>query len=665
MKRLALIVSVIIGGVIIPTILFVGSSRIPFLQQEGYSHPLVDETALKALEKKSGSSVSTVHLATGLLPPTNSWMSGMALQATALPVYPLPLSFLAKENGFEIGLPDVQSTATAITGGHLAGLSATVEGATTFQLTRYDKLSATLTYSRADKALGKLTLAQGSPFVYYRAENPSVLTIPNVESIMSGTSASYLRYRKAGHSYAITTNQGATIRREGSTARITAPKGSLVTAYGLESVGTDALRAFASNELRSVDVSYTQNNSASITEFKYITINNQATVFVPIAYADVIDTPKTLATYDSIYGSMKAYAGTSFKIKAPILTASNSLGLTHLTSNHRQDLIDRLKKDATSTEIDGKDSYYLGKQLARAASLLDISEQLNQTEINDHLKMILRKAFSLYLSPDSFYYDTLLKGVAAQSRSFGSEDFNDHHFHYGYIIYAASILGRYDSDFLAHYQKQINLLVADIASYSKNQDFIVQRYYDPYSAHSWAAGLAPFADGNNQESSSEAINAWNGIAKWAQLIGNSDLESSAEWMLSNEAATATRAWRKVDTRSPALGNYTSPIVSLAFGGKRVYATFFSDEPHAKLGIQLLPMSPVMIGFATDDTSIDTSVRASIQDDNFNVTLGDYILMYQALSDPQKAASSLDKQTVIDDGNSRTYLKAWVYRQLDK
>jgi endoglucanase Acf2 len=123
----------------------------------------------------------------------------------------------------------------------------------------------------------------------------------------------------------------------------------------------------------------------------------------------------------------------------------------------------------------------------------------------------------------------------------------------------------------------------------------------------------------------------------------------------------------VTTDVPALDNYTSPIASLSFGGKRTYSTFFSDEPNAKLGIQLIPLNPAMREFASDGDEVKRLVDGSIFDNNFNVALGDYVLMYSALTDPQKAAerTSAQQDRFIDDGNSRTYMQAWIYLQLDK
>ncbi|MDB5167670.1 MAG: Endo,3(4)-beta-glucanase [Candidatus Saccharibacteria bacterium] len=631
------------------------------------SEPLVDQKTLHTLAQKNGSSAVTTHIAAGIIPPTNSWISGMVLQSTPLPVYPMPSSFLAKDSGFEVGQPTIQSTATVITGEHVPGIIASINNSSTFKLIRYDKVSASLTYYDAtNHAIGLLTLAEGSPFVFFHSSSSTTINLSNLGVVSKDSTESYLRYTLNGHDYAVVAGKGATIKQTGSNASISIDKDSLVTLYSVPNGRSDQLRSLAGNELTSVNISSAQQQGSSLTTLTYNTSNNKPTVFVPMAYSKQTNKTSVLGTYDSIYGPMNGTIGNSFTSTVPLASASNSLDLSHISASHKQELITNLKKDVSTTSIDKTDSYYAGKQLSRAATLLDISEQLGQTDSTNQLKSILIKAFSTRLNANYFYYDTTLKGIVAQNKSFGSEDFNDHHFHYGYFIYAASILGKYDSNFVSNYKNQINLLVADIASYQQTNDVPVSRYYDPYVAHSWAAGLAPFADGNNQESSSEAINAWNGIAKWAQLTNNAELQSSATWMLSGESATASAAWRTTDTDASYLKSYTSPLSSLNFGGKRTYSTFFSDEPNAKLGIQLLPMSPMMTSFKTDKAAIARNVSSSIKNDNYNVALGDYILMYLALSDPQKASSELTKQqdAFIDDGNSRTYLNAWVYSLTD-
>jgi endo-1,3(4)-beta-glucanase len=669
-KKLSIIIGGIVTAIIVATITLTLLVVNKVIQNPLGAIPivLVDQTTLDGLSKKSGSSADTKRIDKSIIPPTNSWISGMVLQKTPLPVYPMPLSFLAKDTGFEVGLPNVQSTATVISGEHIPGITATIDGATSFSLTRYDKVSATLTYTAQSKQLGTTTLAEGSPFVFYRASSDSSLQLAGIgTNINTSESSSYLRYTKAGHDYVIRTQDGAKIAMSGSTASIVAPRGSLVTFYGLTGSGDDRLQEFAGNELSSVATSSTTStNNATQTTFEYKTTDAKPTIFVPMSYSHLVANDSRIVTYDSIYGPMGAVVGNTFTTSVETVKPSNQLDLSRLSDAHKQQLIASLSADISKTSITAMDSYYAGKQLARAATLLDIAEQLGQTESSSQLKLLLNNAFAKRLDSHYFYYDPTLRGVAAQTNAFGSEDFNDHHFHYGYFIYAASILGKYDSAFLNSSQKQVNLLVADIASYAPSPNFPVERYYDPYAGHSWAAGLAPFTDGNNQESSSEAINAWNGVALWAKLTHNTQLISSASWMLSNEEAAARAAWRTVDTSVPYLKNFTSPLTSLNFGGKRTYSTFFSDEANTKLGIQLIPMSPMMLQYVQDGSSINVVTSASIRNDNYNVALGDYVLMYMALSQPQKAAQLVSKQqdAFIDDGNSRTYLDAWVFLLTD-
>lgn len=632
------------------------------------SVPLVDQATLKSLSSKDGSSADTSHIAPSILPPTNSWISGMVLQKTPQPVYPMPLSFRAQESGIEIGLPTVVATPTVISGGHTAGITAAIAHATHFQLTRYDKLSATLTYKNEQGSdMGHLTLAQGVPYIYYHALSTGEMTLSDIApSHDPALSAHYLRYKKGNQDYVVVSSDTAPITISGTTAHIALEKDCLVTFYALPSDKQDTLRPYAANELTSTTTTHRIADHTVNTTLRYETSTHQPTVFAPMSYQTLANSPPSLATYDNIYGSMKAVAGNEFTTSVPEDMTSDKLDISHLTEQHKQALIKTLKDDAATTKISAQDSYYAGKQLARAANLLTLAVQLNQPAVADQLTATLKDAFAARLDGNYFYYDNKLKGVAASTKAFGSEDFNDHHFHYGYFIYAASILGQHDSSFLNQYKSKNNLLVADIASYETSADFPSTRYYDAYAGHSWAAGLAPFADGNNQESSSEAINAWNAVTLWGQLIHNSQLSDTGEWMFANESATARAVWRQQPANIPNAASYTSPLASLNFGGKRTYSTFFSDAPNAKFGIQLITMNPFMTSQRDDTATARHLVDSSISDNNFNVVLGDYILMYTSLYDKQRALNFADKQQdgFIDDGDSRTYMDAFIYSQTD-
>jgi endo-1,3(4)-beta-glucanase len=629
--------------------------------------PLANPTALAKLTRRAASGADLSHLGKGILPPTNSWLSGLVLQATPLAVYPLPLSFLATASGFEIGLPTIRSTTTTILGPHQPGIEATIDQAASFKLSRYDKVSASLTYyDAADQPLANLTLAEGSPYVFYRAARNAQVRLSGAKSssrLVPGQHS--VRYSRGGHDYVVQVQPGATISQPGADLLVDATKGSLVSFYALPSpAARDNLQANAGNEVQSVDVVSSLTAQTATTTLRYNTVNGRPTVMATLPYQHVTSRNPVVTTFDSIYGPMSAVAGNSFAVAAPVVAPSNHLDIGQLSATQKAQLRSELTADVATTVIDKTDSYFAGKQLARAANLLDLAEQLQQTASITKLTSLLNAAFASRLGSQYFYYDSGLKGVAAKTMAFGSEDFNDHHFHYGYFLYAASIVGKYDHTFVDIYQPQLNLLAADIAAYQPSQNFPVQRTYDPYAGHSWAAGLAPFADGNNQESSSEAINAWNGVSLWGQLTHNRNLQDSGRWMLAFESASAQAAWRTLDTTAPGLAGYTSPLVDINFGGKRVYETFFSNLPSAKLGIQLIPLNPAMVNLVGDKAHIDALVQASIANDNYNVPLGDYVLMYSAISQPGRARQLASQQQAafIDDGNSRTYLDAWIFSQ---
>lgn len=627
-------------------------------QSGGNDMSIVDTATLNSLPKKSASTAYLNRLANGVIPPTNSWISGLALQEKPLAVYPMPLSFQALDTGFQIGLPKVTSDSKTIIGAHTDDIDVQIQSATNFQLSRFDKVSATLLYKQQNSDLGKLTLAQGSPYVFYRAIHDSTLKIGNTtDGVMKDNTYTY---KKDGRSFIIAAHDSTKLAVNGAEVTATIPSKSLVTFYALPDGANDNLAQTSGNELTSVSVTNETQGNNSITKFNYTTDNDQPTMLSVLPYESSDGGSTVAVKYQSIYGDMVTRKGNQFSTTVPLITASNELRLNKLSNDEAQQVINNLKKDSQNVSISDQDSYYAGKKLARIATLLDISEQLNQKDISTSLIQTLKKELTARLGSNYFYYDTGIKGVAAQTAAFGSEDFNDHHFHYGYFIYAASILGKYDSGFVDTYKNEVNLLVADIASYETYKAFPVERNYDPYSGHSWAAGLSPFQDGNNQESSSEAVNAWNGVTLWAGLIKNKTLQQAGQWMLSNEMATAAKAWRNVDTSESYLSNYKNPVASLNFGGKRTYGTFFSDESNAKLGIQLLPMSPVMETVKSDD--IKAKLAAQDKPNDYNVALGDYLIMYLALTDKASAQSALNKQSdeFIDDGNSRTYIQAWIY-----
>jgi endoglucanase Acf2 len=180
--------------------------------------------------------------------------------------------------------------------------------------------------------------------------------------------------------------------------------------------------------------------------------------------------------------------------------------------------------------------------------------------------------------------------MIARAPEFGNEKLNDHHFHYGYFIRAAAVLVRADPSFLPRVKTQIGQLVDDIANPNRTSgQYPYLRNFDVYEGHSWADGFAKFADGNDQESSSEAINAWYAVYLWSRITHDSQLESTALYLYTTEVESAKEYW--FGTAGLLAAPYQHRLASLVWGGKVDFGTWFSSNPNAIYGIQLLPITP--------------------------------------------------------------------------
>jgi endoglucanase Acf2 len=376
--------------------------------------------------------------------------------------------------------------------------------------------------------------------------------------------------------------------------------------------------------------------------------------------------PCDAGTYATLYGPMNLCRGTSVEFSTPLVQPGDGLDLSAVSGSERAELERAVRADAATVGFSAKDTYFGGKQLGRAANLLRIAQELELGDVARTLRAGMAAQLRRWAEPNGcadrttecFTYDPALRGVVGLESSFGSEEFNDHYFHYGYFLFAAAVAAKDDPALAAQIAPVIDLLAADIGS-AGDAAFPRQRAFDSYGGHSWASGFSPFGDGNNQESSSEAVNAYNGLALWAGVRGDSELRGRAVAMLSREADSARRYWLEPTLIGTEFVGFGHRIVSLNWGGKRDYATWFSAEPNAILGIQLIPMAPV-VEAAGDPERIRAAV-AEAAPNGFDVGFGDYLLMYLAGADRAKAlaaARSLPERW-IDDGNTRSYMLARI------
>lgn len=139
---------------------------------------------------------------------------------------------------------------------------------------------------------------------------------------------------------------------------------------------------------------------------------------------------------------------------------------------------------------------------------------------------------------------------------FGNAFFNDHHFHYGYLIYSAAVLTHFDPSWpnqlanVTHSSSHkttlhdlVMALIRDIANPAEDDPFFPRfRHKDWYMGYSWASGIIAFYNGRNQESTSEAVNAWYGITMYGLATANKQLEDMGKALLVTEVLGAQTYW---------------------------------------------------------------------------------------------------------------------------
>ncbi len=164
-------------------------------------------------------------------------------------------------------------------------------------------------------------------------------------------------------------------------------------------------------------------------------------------------------------------------------------------------------------------------------------------------------------NPDALLYDTTYGGIVStdgiknEGADFGQAYYNDHHFHYGYIVYGCAVVAKFDPQWGQMYRDAILALARDYANPAmdsgakSDRSFARLRHFDVYDSHSWASGLFVFADGRNQESSSESINAYYALSLLGVSLKEPAMESLGRALMTLEVLGTNTYWHSTKAKS--------------------------------------------------------------------------------------------------------------------
>ncbi|KAF2089310.1 glycoside hydrolase family 81 protein [Saccharata proteae CBS 121410] len=247
--------------------------------------------------------------------------------------------------------------------------------------------------------------------------------------------------------------------------------------------------------------------------------------------------------------------------------------------------------------------YFSGKALAKFAAIVYASRDLaGDAGLAAQGLARLKSALGTFVANgqmNPLVYDESWGGVVSvagwtdPNADFGNTWYNDHHFHYGYFVYTAAVIGYLDPSWLEQGTNKawVNMLVKDFANPVAGDEFPFSRAFDWYHGHSWAKGLFASADGKDQESTSEDAFATYGMKMWGRVIGDDSMEARGNLMLSVQARSFQNYFlmESNNTNQPA-SFINNKVTGILFENKADWATYFSGEWYCKEGIHMIPIS---------------------------------------------------------------------------
>lgn len=626
--------------------------------------------------------------------PTSDWWSSIAWMPFSEPMYGHPLAFQAERGGLRVSYPGNRITADRV------GIHGTMPGGgddvilghsrqAGFPDARIDGFSDWFISARfaAPGRSMRLTFGHGSPFVYARYEGGHPrLTFPEPPSIWSGgPSSATLGLTIRGNHYALFGPSGSTWTGIGTAVLANVSDRPYFSMALLPDPSVETLRLFgrfahAHVVDTRVDWEYDPRSSRVATTFRFATRaeegTERGTIFAlyPHQWRNT-NRPLLTREFRSVRGTMKLAAGESFR------TAMRFPGilpcLPDVGGADRRKMAGLLAAEAGAPEPPHRDTYWDGKWLGRTATLVPIAEAYGRDEEAARLREAVRRRLERWLvaagpggrprTGGLFAYNDRWGTLIGYPASYGSDtELNDHHFHYGYFIRAAAEVARHDPSWgrRDRWGGMIDLLIRDIASPDRDDAmFPFLRTFDPYAGHSWASGSARFRDGNNQESSSEAMNAWTGLILWGEAVGDRAIRDLGVYLYTTEMAAIEEYWFDVrgENRPPA---YTPSVVTMVWGGKGVNETWFTRNPEAVHAINWLPIHGGSLYLGRSPAYVERNYAALVSENRGTAwdEWADLVQMYRALSDPEDALRQLassDGKAPTEAGNSPANTYHWI------
>jgi len=621
---------------------------------------------------------------------TNDWWSSVAWVQYSDVMYPHPFSVKFTASGLEVDYPhNVIYPQTYgevdIATDHNAAM---IVGANNFspQDARVKRATDWGVDVEMKSGNGKITttLLHGSPYIYFTYDNLKPKIAMKAAAEVFKDDGNSLGLTINGRYYGFFAPAGAVWTGQGTGAfECTFPAGrnylTVAVLPAPEAFSFFKERAYAFVEDTKVSWKYDKASSKVTSTFTYTTNakegNNSDTIMAlyPHQWRFNNTISPTAWTYNSSRGTMKVISGSSFQVTTTyqgILPWFPDTGGCEGTALYGM-VNDVLNEGVGNPPKYSADTYWGGKYMGKLANLLPIAEQINHNAAVSEFKAIMKTALEDWLSFSNgetgnfFYHDSNWGTYIGYKASYGSDtELNDHHFHYGYWVYAAAQLALRDKNWASTWAPQVEKLISDYANDDRSSELTpFLRNFDPYAGHSWASGHSKFFHGNNQESSSEAINSYAALILWGEATGRTALRDLGIYLYSTEVRAIQNYW--FDLYGDVFNEqYPSIEASMIWGGKIVHTTWWTDDPIQVHGINCLPLCAHSLYLGYDREyprkNYDAMMNEYALRGSSPQIWKDIMAMFLAFSNPDMALNVWNASMKPEDGESTAHTYHFIH-----
>jgi len=627
------------------------------------------------------------------LPTSNEWWSSLMWQYDddpySRPMYPHPLAVKAEAGGLGVGYPSepvVGPRSYRFPYAPDLRLSTTGLRARDARVRAWSDWAVTAAWGD-DAHPFEATFGHGLPFVYVRTGKGDARVEPVADAQAWSEKGEVLAFTVKGHDYALFAPTGAAWRRDGRAfVSDLAGKGfysvAVLPDHAPETLALFRRHAYAFVESTRATFAYDVRASRVTTRFEVTThlvepgadrVDEPLLALYPHQWK-ATRAPLAKASYASPRGTMRLLAAKTFETERtfhgllPALPAPPQDGGRGQVESYLHD--EAGAGDLFPVGLDGaKDTYWAGKSLGRVANMAWIARALGDEDAVTRLVGALERDLDDWFDgqpPQRFAYDARWRTLIGFPSGYQSgTELNDHHFHYGYFVWAAATVAALDPSrkVAETWGPFVRMLVHDVANTDDaDTRFPRMRYFDPYAGHSWASGPAMFDDGNNEESSSEDVNFAAAALLWGTVTGDDATRDLGAYLYETLVSAIEQYWLDVDHDVFPRG-YAHPVAGIVWGDGAVYDTWWDRNPIYVHGINVLPVTGASLYLGRRPAAI-RAYEAHLLEQNRGPVhqWRDVMWMYRALEGAPCADALADDDHYFDPefGNSWTATFAWIH-----